>query len=91
MIKFTVFAAAALVALAAAPLAHAGEGTFRPGTYALGFSGAPAQAATTRALPTYNDGMGGDMRLGQPAASVMGPAGKAIPGYAFNPGSNGNG
>jgi hypothetical protein len=91
MIKFSTFAAAALLALAAAPLAHAGEGTFRPGTYALGFSGAPAQTASTRALPTYNEGMGGDMRLGRPAASVMGPAGKPIADYGFNGGSNGNG
>jgi hypothetical protein len=69
MIKFTTIAAAA-------PLAHAGEGTFRPGTHALGLSGAPAQTAAPHAFPTCNDGMGGGMRLGRPAASVMGPAGQ---------------
>ena len=91
MIKFATIAAAALFAVAAAPLAHAGEGTFRPATYALGFSGAPVQAASTRALPTYNEGQGGDTQLGRPTASVMGSAGSTIQNYALNPGSNGNG
>jgi hypothetical protein len=88
MTKSILFAAAALFAVAAAPLAQAGEGTFQPTVTAQGFEGPRVAGApiTTR----YNDGMGGDMRLGRPAASVMGTAGKAIPSYALNAGSNGN-
>ena len=97
MTRFANFAAALsmLVLSATAAFAqdgaHDGEGAFRPATYALGFSGAPVQAASTRALPTYNEGQGGDTQLARPAASVSGPAGRPIPGYAFNTGANGNG
>jgi hypothetical protein len=39
MTKSILFAAAALFAVAAVPLAHAGEGTFQPTVTALGFDG----------------------------------------------------
>lgn len=88
MTKSILFAAAALFAVAAVPLAHAGEGTFQPTVTALGFDG--PRVAGPQITTRYNDGMGGDMRLGRPAATVMGTAGKAIPNYALNSGSNGN-
>jgi hypothetical protein len=88
MTKSILFAAAALFAVAAVPLAHAGEGTFQPTVTALGFDG--PRVAGPQLTTRYNDGMGGDMRLGRPAATVMGAPGRVITGWQFNSGSQGN-
>lgn len=95
MIRFTTFAAALSMLVLPATAAFAqdgdqgGEGTFQPSVTALGFSG--PRVAGPQFATQFNEGQGGDMRLGRPAAAVSGTAGQPIPGYAFNTGANGNG
>lgn len=90
MIKYAILAAATLVAVTAAPQARAeGEGTFRPNSYALGFSGAPVRPAPAKALPTYNEGNGGDMDTGRPSAKVSGVSRGPITSFELNEGADG--
>ncbi len=95
MTRFTTFAAALsmLVLPATAAFAqdgnHDAEGTFQPSVTAFGFSG--PRVAGPLVAAQFNEGQGGDTRLGRPAASLSGSESQPIQGYAFNPGANGNG